>query len=155
TGPDKKGRFDVSSYDLLVKGGKRGPALVPGKSETSLMVKLTSRLHKPFMPPTDEEPLAPEELALLKLWIDHGARAPSGVRVRPKIVVGLPPAGVHPVRAVAVSPDKATIAAGRGNQVDLYDAATSKFLRVLYDPNLKTSDGKNVKAAHLSLVESL
>jgi hypothetical protein len=155
TGPDKKGRLDLASYDTLIKGGKRGPAIVPGKSDGSLLVKLAGRTQKPYMPPTDEEPLAPGELALLKLWIDQGAKAPSGMRVRPKIIVGLPPAGVHPVRAVAVCPDKSTIAAGRGNQIDVYDATSGKFIRALSDPGLKAPDGKPVKAAHLSLVESL
>jgi len=155
SGTEKKGRFDLGSYDTLVKGGKRGPALVPGKSDSSLLVKLAGRTHKPYMPPRDEEPLTPEELALVKLWIDQGARAPTGVRLRPKIVVGLPPANVHPVRAVAVSPGKSTIAAGRGNQIHVYDAAKGKYLRSLHDPDLQTPDGKEVQAAHLSLVESL
>jgi len=155
SGSEKKSRFDLGSYETLVKGGKRGPALVPGKADNSLLVKLAGRTHKPYMPPTDEEPLTPQELALIKLWIDQGARAPTAPRTRPKIIVGLPPANVHPVRAVAVSPDKTAIVAGRGNQIHVYDAASGKYLRSLHDPNLKTADGKAVKAAHLSLVESL
>ena len=37
------------------------------------------------MPPKSEEPLTPEELALIKLWIDQGAKAPTGARERPKV----------------------------------------------------------------------
>ena len=53
-----------------------------------------------FMPPKTETPLTPEEVALIKIWIDEGARAPKGPGVIPKvIVVGVPPANVTPVRA--------------------------------------------------------
>src|SRR5690349_18505351 len=53
-GKVRRGRFDVSSYAALVKGGKRGPAVVPGKSAESLLVQLASHTRKPYMPPKDE-----------------------------------------------------------------------------------------------------
>ena len=155
SGSVKEGRFDISNYEGLVKGGKRGTALVPGKSESSLLYKLMGRTAKPFMPPKDEEPATPEELALVKLWIDQGAKAPSGQRERPKIVVSLPPVSVQPVRAVAVSPDKAAIAASRGNQIHIYDAGSGSYIRSLVNPELKGPDAKPVKAAHISLVDSM
>src|SRR5262249_36645291 len=40
SGPVKEGRLDMSTYESLMKGGKRGKAVVPGKSGESLMVKL-------------------------------------------------------------------------------------------------------------------
>jgi WD40 repeat protein len=151
----KEGKLDMGSYETLVKGGKRGPAVVPGKSAESLLVKLAGKTLKPFMPPKREEPLTPEELAMIKLWIDQGARAPATVRERPRVVLSTPPAAVTPVLGVAVSPDKSAVAASRGNQVHVYDAATGAFVRSLVDPRLTAPDGKPVKAAHLSLVESL
>jgi WD40 repeat protein len=155
SGSVKEARFDIASYEGLIKGGKRGAAITPGKSETSNLFKLVTRQQKPFMPPKGEEPITPQEIAIVKLWIDQGAKAPTGTRERPKIIVGVPPASVHPVRAVAVSPDGKIVAGGRGNQIHLYDAAKGDYLRALVDPNLKTADGKPVKAAHLSLVEAL
>jgi len=62
---------------------------------------------------------------------------------------------VVPVRALAVSPDKAALAAGRGNQIHIYDAGSGTHIRTLVAPGLKTVDGKAVKAAHLSLVDSM
>src|SRR5204863_8430325 len=106
---------------------------------------------KPMMPPKSEEPLNSQEVSLIKLWIDEGAKAPTGVREKAKIVVNLPPAMVKPVRAVAVSPDGKTVAASRGNQVHLYDAKKGEYLKTLIDPDLKTPDGKAAKAAHISL----
>ncbi|MBM4070040.1 MAG: NB-ARC domain protein [Planctomycetes bacterium] len=155
SGSVKEGRLDMGSYEGLVKGGKRGTPIVPGKSDTSLLYKSAGRSAKPFMPPKGEEPLSPEELAIIKLWIDQGAKAPTTVRVRPKIIVGLPPANVHPVRALTVSPDKSMVAAGRGNQIHVYDAGSGKFIRSLVDPGLKMGDGKPVQAAHMSIVSAM
>src|SRR5262249_34143284 len=117
SGSIKEGKFDLSSYDSMMKGGKRGQPIVPGKSAESLLVKLAGRTERPLMPPKTEEPLSPEELALIKLWIDHGAKAPTGQRERVRVVLTPLPAVVHPVRALAVSPDKSAVAAGRANQV--------------------------------------
>src|SRR5262249_38527915 len=149
------GKLDLGSYDEMIKGGKRGKPVVPGKSEDSLLVKLASKTLKPFMPPKSEEPLAPEELALIKLWIDQGAKAPSTKREKPKVILTGLPAGVFPVRALAVSPDKGAVAAGRGNQIDVYDAGSGTHIRTMLDPGLKTPDNKPVRGAHLAVVESL
>src|SRR5262245_23043882 len=156
SGNQLKGKLDVGSYAALMKGGGRGPVVIPNKSSESPLVLYAGRTKKPFMPPKDEEPLTPQELALIKLWIDQGAKPPSAVGgEKPKIALGVPPANVTPVRAVAVSPDKKEVAAGRGNKIDVYEAATGKHVRSVVDPKLTGPDGKPVAAAHLSLVESL
>lgn len=157
SGSVKKGKFDVSSHEEVMKGGKRGKSIVPGKSGESLFYRLLGRAEKPAMPPDGDEPLTPQELALIKLWIDQGAKPPTttGPRAKAVVIVGVPPVMVQPVRALAVSPDKAGIAAGRGNQIHVYDAGSGKFIRTMLDPAVKTADGKPVSASHLSLVESL
>ena len=155
SGNVKESNFDISTYEGLVKGGKRGTTITPGKSESSLLFKVIGRTSKPFMPPRSEGPATPEELALVKLWLDQGAKAPTGQRERPKIVVGLPPANVHPVRALAVSPDKTAIAASRGNQIHIYDAGAGTYIRSLVNPTLTAPNGQAVKAAHLALVDSI
>jgi WD40 repeat protein len=155
TGNVKESKLDLASYDTLMKGGKRGAAVVPGKAADSLIVKLAGKTDRPSMPPKSEEPLTPEELALLKLWIDQGAKAPSGVRTKTKLVLAAPPAQVTPVRALCISPDKSAIVASRGNQIHVYDAGSGTYVRSLVDPGLTTPDKKPIKAAHLSLAESL
>ena len=155
SGAVKEAKFDMASYETLVKGGKRGAAIVPGKSADSLLVKLAGKTDKPAMPPKNEEPLVPEELALIKLWIDQGAKAPGFRREKPKAVLTALPATVHPVRALAISPDKSAVAAGRANEIHVYEAATAKHVRSLINPELAPPDKKPVKAAHLSIVESL
>src|SRR5262249_56224857 len=48
-----------------------------------------------------------------------------------------------------------TLAASRGNQVHVYDAGSGAYVRTVVQPDLVTPDKKPVKAAHLSLVESM
>jgi WD40 repeat protein len=155
SGIEKKGKFDVSSYESLMKGSKKGVVCIPGKSNQSRMIGQVGKTDKPFMPPATEVPLTPEELALFKLWIDQGAKAPLTARERDKPVIGTLPASVHPVRALAISADKSAVAAGYGNQIHVYDAGAGTFIRTLTDPNLVDNDKKPVKAAHLTIVEAL
>lgn len=151
-----RGKYDMSNYAAVMKGGKRGKAVVPGKSKESNLFLFCAREKTPVMPPEKEEPLTSQEVSLIKLWIDQGAKAPAvAVTVKPKIVLTLPPALVKPVRAVAVKPDGSIVAAGRGNQIHLFDGKTGEFKATLADPSLKTADGKEAKTAHISLVESL
>ena len=155
SGKEVNGKLDMSSYEKLMKGGKHNTPITAGKSADSLLYKLCSRRQKPIMPPKDETPLTPTELAVIKLWIDQGAKPPTGMGIaRPKVILSLPPAIVKPIRAVAISTDGKIVASGRGNQLHLYKP-TGEFLRTLIDPNLKLADGKSAKAAHISLVESL
>ncbi len=156
TGQIKEGKFDMGSYETLMKGGKHGRPIVPGKSAESRLIRLAGKVQKPFMPPKTEEPLTPQELAILKLWVDQGAKPPTGMRRLPKVILTRLPASVHPVRALALSPTKPTLVAdGRANHIHLYDAASGKYLRSLFDPSLVSPDHHPVKAAHLSIVDSL
>jgi WD40 repeat protein len=155
SGNIKEGKLDLGTYETLMKGGKRGPAVIAGKSAESWVIKLAGKTERPQMPPKSEEPLTPQELALIKLWIDQGAKPPTGIREKPKVIVSAPPAPVHPVRGIAVSPDKSAVAASRGNQIHVYDAGSGTYVRSLVDPNLAGPDKKPVKAAHVSLVESM
>jgi WD40 repeat protein len=148
-------KFDMGTHAGVLKGGKRGAAVVPGKSAESNLFLFCSRQKKPMMPPKTEEPLTSQEVSVIKLWIDEGAKAPTTAREKVKVVVNLPPAIVKPVRAVAVSPDGKTVAASRGNQVHLFDGKKGEYLKTLVDPKLTTPDGKPAKAAHISLVESM
>jgi WD40 repeat protein len=151
----KEGKLDLGTYEGLMKGGKRGSPVAPGKSADSLLCKVSGKTQKPFMPPKSEEPLSSEELALIKLWVDQGAKPPAGQREKAKPVVQAPPPGVHPVRGLAVSPDNSAVAASRGNRIDVYDAGSGTHVRTLTDPDVLAPDGKPLGTAHLALVESL
>jgi hypothetical protein len=64
----KKGGLDLSRRELALKGGKNGPALVPGKADAS---RVYQKLSTGEMPP--QSPLGPAQVAAFKTWIDGGA----------------------------------------------------------------------------------
>jgi WD40 repeat protein len=128
----EKGRLNLETVDAMRRGGKHGAALVPGKAEESLMFLRAAHRSEPVMPPKDKpeaEPMTSEELGLLKLWIDSGARdegSPSR-EARPATLGTLPP-GVHPINSVDVTADGRLIACGRANLVQVYDSETGREL---------------------------
>ena len=61
----------VTSREALLRGGNRGPVLVPGKSAESPLYKAVARTGEVKMPPTS--PLSSDEVASIKDWIDAGA----------------------------------------------------------------------------------
>ncbi|MFN7936531.1 MAG: PSD1 and planctomycete cytochrome C domain-containing protein [Bryobacteraceae bacterium] len=65
--------LDLRTPESLKKGGKRGPAVIPGDSSNSLLFKAISRTGDLHMPP-GKAPLTPAEIATIKTWIDSGAR---------------------------------------------------------------------------------
>ena len=70
-------RLDLRRRAYL--GGDGGPAIVPGSSETSeLILRITTEDETQRMPP-DDEPLSPEEIALLRRWINQKATWPDAL----------------------------------------------------------------------------
>ena len=64
----RKGRLDLSTPESIARGGKKGPAVVPGKPEES---RLWRRVFEEEMPPDDPIPAA--EVEILRAWIAAGA----------------------------------------------------------------------------------
>ena len=153
----KAGLILETPMDIL-KGGESGPAVVPRKSAESLLLKVSAHQEKPYMPPKDNKveaaDLTPEQLALLKLWIDQGATG----EVRGSAVVEWQPLpeGVNPILAVALSEDAQMVACGRANQLSLYHLPTQRLIERLTDPALGTSGlYPKTGAAHRDMVNSL
>ena len=61
--------------NAVTKGGNSGAVIVPGKSAESLLIHLVASL-KPneVMPPGDAKKLTKEQVALLRAWVDQGAK---------------------------------------------------------------------------------
>lgn len=79
---NKLAGLDLRTREAALKGGGRGPALVPGKADKSLLVQLINGNRAPLMPPTGKLP--PGEIALLKRWINEGASWPTGAMTNAK-----------------------------------------------------------------------
>lgn len=69
----RKGGLSLASWTDALEGGRSGPLIRPGNSRNSLLVHRVTGAVEPQMP-KDEDPLTAGELALLRRWIDQGAR---------------------------------------------------------------------------------
>jgi len=71
-----RGGFRMDSARAILKGGNSGPAVFPGKSGDSLIIHaLTGKEDVEQMPPKGPK-LSKDEIALLRSWIDSGAKLP-------------------------------------------------------------------------------
>ncbi len=73
----QKGKLRLDGVVGILKGGDSGePVFVRGKSaESSLIKHVTSENPKEVMPPKGDR-LSPEEVEMLRAWIDSGAKMP-------------------------------------------------------------------------------
>ena len=142
----------------IIKGGESGKAVVPKRSGDSLLLKVASHQVKPMMPPKNNKveasDLTPEELGLLKLWIDQGAKGE--VHGRGPIVWQPLPDGLNPIYAVALTSDGQFAACGRANQIFIYHIPSKQLVTRLTDSQLlKAGIYGKLGVAHRDLVNSL
>lgn len=149
----------LETPQTILKGGASGPSVVAGKSAESLLLQVGAHTSEPFMPPADNKvgakSFTPDELGLIKLWIDQGATGE--VRGGADKISWQPlPPGVNPILAVALSDDGQYAACGRANQIFIYHVPSARQICRLTDPSLV--DGKiytQPGVAHHDLVQSL
>ncbi len=161
---DADGEFVLDTFAALMKGGKEGAAIIAGKGNESMLVKfLEGRSGRggknEFMPPGKRDKLKPEEIALIKAWIDAGAKGPVLAEgkpmpkevITPKIMPTVPPK--RSIQAVAFSPKVQLIAVGRYGEVELLNPVTRAVIRKLTGIKGKANavafspDGDSVYAA--------
>jgi hypothetical protein len=65
-------RLDLRTRESALKGGERGPALVPGNAAESRLFRLIAGKEKPSMP-MDGTKLTDEQITTIKDWIEQGA----------------------------------------------------------------------------------
>ena len=135
----------------ILKGGDSGVAVVAKQSKDSLLLKLASRADEPAMPPEGNDvkavALAPEELGLIKLWIDQGATSDPNAKNASVNWQALP-AQVNPILAVAMTADGQYAAAGRGNQIHVYNVESGDLAAQLVDPAVAKSKLYKNQDAH-------
>jgi mono/diheme cytochrome c family protein len=79
-GPEKqKGKYRMDTKAGAFKEGDDGPFIIPGNSAKSPIIHMMAGLiEEMLMPPPDAEPLKPEQIGLIRAWIDQGAQWPDG-----------------------------------------------------------------------------
>jgi hypothetical protein len=159
-GNDKqKSDLNLATYAALQKGGSSGAIVVPGNPDKSRVYKLAAHLEEPKMP-SEKTKIPDAQLALLKLWIEQGAREnaagkvsvpaktadiglKSVVKGRPTGLPPMPAAGklkldpvvrarrAGAVLALATSPWAPLAAIGGQHQVILYNTDTAQIAGIL------------------------
>jgi WD40 repeat protein len=146
-----KAKLNLESPALLRKGGESGPGVLPGKGAESLVFQSAAHLGDSVMPPKDNKSgaskLRPEQLAVLRAWIDQGAK--DSVKRSETVALRPLPGRVHPIHSVAVAPDGRFAACSRGDRLYLYDLAARELASTLADVSLPAG------VAHVELIHSL
>jgi WD40 repeat protein/mono/diheme cytochrome c family protein len=130
-----KGRLNMETYANLMKGGESGEVVLAHKSADS---NLQMQIEAGEMP-KDADPLTPEQQAVVKKWIDTGARLDAGVSataqlitIMPKPIQPPPPEAYRvpvPVMAVAFSPDGNLVATSGYREVIVWNATDGQLVR--------------------------
>lgn len=120
---DAEGGLAMDSHKLLLIGGESGAVITPGAAVSSKLVGMVTGKADPSMPPEGEDPLDADQIAVLKTWIDQGAKGPDGAMPIkrkldvPKIAVS--PDVRLPVTAVAQSSRRGLQAVARFGSVGI------------------------------------
>ena len=132
---DREGKLSLESYPSLLKGGQKGAVINPANGDLSRMILVLTGKAKPSMPPEGEEVPKAEEIALIKAWIDAGAKGPEGkgpdltLLVTPQIKLTAPPKPA--VHAIAVARQGNVVAIARHGEVELQSHPERKLLHKL------------------------
>ena len=135
-----KGGFDLTELKVLLKGGDSGkPAIVPGKPESSPLLRAVARTDEDLkMPPKDRDKLSAAEVEAFRKWIAGGApwvaskdpwaggNPADRWAFRPVAAVQPPPGAAHPVDAFLLARlrEKTLRSAGEADRLTLLRRAT-------------------------------
>ena len=149
---EAEGGLVLESAESIHQGGDGGSGVNMDEPMASLILSRATGAEEPLMPPDDNavgaNPLTPDELGLLKRWIEQGAKG--SATMSESIQWQEIPESVRTSLALAVAPDGQVAAVGRGNRVIVVDLATYQSTGYLVDPDVL---GGN--AAHVDLVQSI
>ena len=133
------GGWRAHTFAALTKTGSSGAKpLVPGKPEASELYRRLVAKDESVRMPKSDDPLAPEQLSLVKRWIAEGAKFDGGsatallkTLLGPRVHPAAPVAYRTPVPVLSVvfAPGAKTVVVGGYNEVTVWDATSGALLR--------------------------
>lgn len=76
----------INSRDAALRGGDNGRLLIAGNSTESMLTQVLAGTHESVeRMPADDEPISAEQVALVRKWIDQGAKWPDEMAYSPSI----------------------------------------------------------------------
>ncbi|MBX7071937.1 MAG: hypothetical protein K1X71_02210 [Pirellulales bacterium] len=136
---DPKGEYQIHTFERVLKDGYSGsPVISAGKPDESELLRLIASEEPEERMPKEADPLSPEQVALVRRWIEEGAKYDAD---DPKATLAsiVPPA-THPaappeyrvalpVTALAFSPDGARLAAAGYHEVTVWNPNDGALLQ--------------------------
>ena len=159
----KENNLNLEDVANIMKGGKRGMAIVAKEPDKSLLYLMATRAKGPAMPPLPNKveamALTPQQVGILRQWILEGANA-SAAGEGAEIAWQPIPTTAKAIYSVAMTGDGQYVACGRANQIAIYHVPTGQQVAQLTDPNLRSiqQNGKplyTANAAHRDFVHAL
>jgi hypothetical protein len=158
-GEEPKGGLNLETYKSLREGGDNGAVVSPGKADASRLLRLIEHKDKPFMPPKKAKQPRAEEIALLRAWIDAGAKADGVARLTVPAIEPKSPVA-PPVAALTYHPAGRILAAGGRGVVYLFDTASGELRGQMEGLHPRVTalafapDGKQLAAASSAMGEA-
>lgn len=128
-----QGRYSMSDYASLLSAGESGLAIEPGDAEASSLYQYVVDGWMPF----EADPLEPQQVTLIRDWIEQGARldvaaeldAPL-IRIMPRVTQPAPPQQYRaplPITALAIDPSGGRLATSGYHEVLIWDLKSGKL----------------------------
>ncbi len=73
----QKAKLRLDSGSFIHKGGRSGAAVKPGSATGSLLIERVADPEESSRMPPEGKPLTEKQIAILRAWIDQGARFPA------------------------------------------------------------------------------
>jgi WD40 repeat protein len=131
-----KGGYRLHTFEALLKpGSSKEPPIVPGKPEDSLLYKLITAKDEDDRMPQKDEPLASEQIAMIKSWVEQGAKF-DGTNAALALNILAPPRHpaapkaypvAVPITALAFEPSGERIAASGYHEITLWRSESGEI----------------------------
>lgn len=132
----KRGQFDLSTFDKLIAGAAKEKVIVPGKpDESELILRIRGESTGPKMPPGQNN-LAPETVAKIEEWVKAGALLDRGIDSKAALETIAPtPEALRKAAIAKLSPEQ--------RDKKLEESALERWKKASAKAAPETTPGKN------------